>query len=208
MLSARPTISQALGAQEEDDMASIQPGGHLPFPAMGDSKVRLAPLVYEHAPMVTALHSDPDVIRWTYWLQHDQIDAITYIEGVERLRNDGLGVTAAVIDRESNQAVGTSSLHLVAEGVGEIGINLLGSARRRRVASHTVVPLAQWGFDALGLHRVQALIRPDNHASINAFTRLGFQAEGTLRAYRPQRGQEGDRIIYSVLPGELRLIDR
>jgi ribosomal-protein-alanine N-acetyltransferase len=55
--------------------------------------------------------------------------------------------------------------------------------------------LVGWAFRDLGLRRVQALVHPDNLASMAVLERLGFEREGLLRRYRPN---DEDRIMFAV----------
>lgn len=51
--------------------------------------------------------------------------------------------------------------------------------------------------------RIQALVDPDNPRSTRVLERLGFTGEGLLRGYRScEQGRE-DRLLYSLLAGEL-----
>lgn len=50
-------------------------------------------------------------------------------------------------------------------------------------ASEAVKEVARFGFDELRLHRIQALVMPENAASICVLEKVGFQKEGLLRKY-------------------------
>ena len=62
--------------------------------------------------------------------------------------------------------------------------------------------VAQWGFDQLGLARVELLTHPANHAAIAVAERAGFAREGLLRAYREKHGTRQDRVVFSLLSSE------
>ena len=81
-------------------------------------------------------------------------------------------------------------------GRGEIGYELEADARGRGAATRGVGLLVDWAFRELGMRRVQALVHPDNEASMAVLERLGFEREGLLRSYRPDDG--GDRVMFAA----------
>lgn len=60
-----------------------------------------------------------------------------------------------------------------------------------------------WSLCELRMARLQALVHPANAPSARLLERLGFRREGYRRAYRPAPAGREDRVVYSVLPGEL-----
>jgi RimJ/RimL family protein N-acetyltransferase len=59
--------------------------------------------------------------------------------------------------------------------------------------------LVRYAFDILNLHRLQATIYANNHASLRAFTKAGFQEEGILRKKRFHAGKYVDEKVFSIL---------
>jgi len=57
-------------------------------------------------------------------------------------------------------------------------------------------------FSELQMHRVEAIIYEDNAASVNCFTRVGFQFEGRLRQAKRIGGKYGDVLVYGLLRPE------
>jgi ribosomal-protein-alanine N-acetyltransferase len=55
----------------------------------------------------------------------------------------------------------------------------------------------------VGLHRVEADIRPENLPSQRLVERLGFQREGLLRRYLDIDGDWRDHISYALLAEDL-----
>ena len=83
------------------------------------------------------------------------------------------------------------------------GYLLAPDARGRGIAARALWLLVDWSFRELGLERIQGLAHPDNPRSARLLERLGFTREGLFRAFRPGEAGREDRIVYSVLPGEL-----
>ncbi len=53
-------------------------------------------------------------------------------------------------------------------------------------------------FGPVGLHRIEATVRPENEASIRVLTKLGFRQEGLLRRYLDVDGAWRDHLVYAV----------
>lgn len=59
-----------------------------------------------------------------------------------------------------------------------------------------LLPIA---FDAYSLHRIEAMVQPDNTASIRLLNRLGFLEEGYIKEYANINGEWKDHLLYSLL---------
>ena len=62
-----------------------------------------------------------------------------------------------------------------------------------------------WSFSNMALHRVDALIHPDNLASLKLAYRLGFQVEGRLRETAFWNNRHHDMLQLGLLQPEWRL---
>ena len=85
----------------------------------------------------------------------------------------------------------------------EIGYILAPAQQGRGLMTEAVAALVAYCFGELAVHRIEALIHPDNTASIRLVERLGFLCEGgPLR----DRGAEDDGymsvMMYARIGGE------
>lgn len=83
----------------------------------------------------------------------------------------------------------------------EIGYWLFLHGRGRGIATRVVRALAEHAFH-VGVHRVEAVVRPQNEPSIRVLERAGFTREGVLRSLLRHDGGRSDAILFSLLPGE------
>ena len=60
-----------------------------------------------------------------------------------------------------------------------------------------------WAFEAMALHRMDALIHPDNHASLALAKRLGFKLEGRLRETAFWNETHHDMLQLGLLKAEM-----
>jgi len=79
-----------------------------------------------------------------------------------------------------------------------LGYWLVPAARGRGLGLAAARALSRWGFDVLGLSRIELAILPGNHASRRLAQRLGARHEGLRRAAREHDGRAWDMEIHSL----------
>ncbi|HJU31950.1 MAG TPA: GNAT family N-acetyltransferase [Hyphomicrobiaceae bacterium] len=92
----------------------------------------------------------------------------------------------AVADRRSDRCIGMVNYHhrQTRHHKLEIGYILAPAQQGRGLMTEAVAAVVDYCVDKLHAHRVEALIHPDNVASIRLVKRLGFHCEGgPLRDY-------------------------
>lgn len=65
--------------------------------------------------------------------------------------------------------------------LAELGYTLMHEHWGRGYASEAITAVTDFGFDGLGLHRIEAITRPANPASMRVLEKNGFVREGLLR---------------------------
>jgi RimJ/RimL family protein N-acetyltransferase len=83
-------------------------------------------------------------------------------------------------------------------GVFELGIALFPDFQGRGLGPDAVVTLTTYLFDVLDAERVQGGTAVWNEPMQKVFERLGFTAEGTMRAFMPTSLGRDDYILYAV----------
>ena len=101
--------------------------------------------------------------------------------------------------------VGAIGLALTpAHAVGELGYWIAVPAWGRGYATEAACAVCDFGFGALGLHRIQARHLVRNPASGRVMQKLGMQREGVLRGAVRKWDQFEDLALYAVLAPEWR----
>jgi len=118
----------------------------------------------------------------------------------------GRNFTWAVVHRADHKMIGRLGLGAVNERDARAD---LGYAYNRLYwgkgyATEAARAILQFGFDSLKLHRVGAIVLPDNIGSIRVLEKLGFQREGVRRQAHSLRGSFEDLLCYSILAPEWR----
>jgi RimJ/RimL family protein N-acetyltransferase len=118
-------------------------------------------------------------------------------------RADSGGLSLAITDAGSGDALGTVVLLFRRPGTVEISYRLVERARGRRLASRAVALFTRWALTDAGLARVEALVVPENIASQRVLESVGFRREGHLRSYLVFDERRADSLIFSLLPSDL-----
>jgi RimJ/RimL family protein N-acetyltransferase len=170
--------------------------------------VALRPWRADDVPERMMAFADPLVQRFSWtrtepYAERDARELFAYLKQA-RLDERELGF-ALVAPHDDTDVLGGASLYAVelAERRAAVGYWLAPHARGRGVATHATRLLARWGFERLGLERLELTCGPDNAASQRVAERCGFTREGLLRSHMRFKGGRRDTLVYSLLPGEL-----
>lgn len=113
-------------------------------------------------------------------------------------------MTLAIIDAADDRLLGMIGLHARDVTMREIGFWAAPWARGRGVMTDAARLVIKFGFEVLGLERVEWWARVGNEASRRVAEKLGFTLEGTCRAALLHRGERVDGWVGGLLRGELR----
>ncbi len=86
--------------------------------------------------------------------------------------------------------------------VAEIGYWLGEAHGGRGVMTRSAAALTSFGFETLGMHRIEIRADAANTRSRAVPERLGYTLEATLRDHRLHRGEFIDTVIYAMLEGD------
>lgn len=104
-----------------------------------------------------------------------------------------------ITDKCNDEIIGFVTLHSFdkANLKAEIGYMLNRKYWGKKIMSEVGNIVINYGFNEIGLHRIEANIHPDNVASINLSLRLGFVKEGTRKdsAYNRYTKKFEDREV-------------
>jgi ribosomal-protein-alanine N-acetyltransferase len=135
-------------------------------------------------------------------------EGLAWIERQWGRADNGEGLSLAITDAQSDEAVGAVTMTLRPQegqqrGTAAIGYWIIECARGCRQASRAVALLTRWTLTEAGLARVEALVEPDNIASQRVLEHVGFKREGHLRSYLAFTERRADALIFALLPSDL-----
>ena len=164
----------------------------------------LEPLHRRHAADLWAAMVDDDA-SWTYLPYGpfaDEAALIGWIDDFAARHDPMLWAVRSVV---SGRAVGWLGLLDIqpTDAAIELGHIWFGpDLRRTRAATEAMALLLRYAADDLGYGRLVWKCDSLNAASIRAAKRLGFRAEGVLRAHRKLRGRRRDTAMHSIVGEE------
>jgi RimJ/RimL family protein N-acetyltransferase len=169
-------------------------------------------IVREVAPTdVRAVHAFaalPEVARYTSFGPYSEADAERFIERATASAREQPRVQyyLAVALPDQEPVIGWCNLHRVQRGAtggkAELAFALHPAFWGHGYMTEAVRAVAAFGFDALGLHRLVAIVHPDNRASLRVLERVGMRREGVLRQDAFIKGEWWDVVYYSLLASE------
>ncbi|MER7891402.1 GNAT family N-acetyltransferase [Micromonospora sp. NPDC094482] len=152
------------------------------------------------APAVRNALRDAEIAQWNP--QGGPVDDESALRWVRRRADWSAGdhVSLAVTAAADGVLLGSVSLHHISGDNAAIGYWTVPEARGRGVASRAVDRLTRWGFERLGLHRIELCHASVNPASCRVAERAGYPAEGTLReSFRYGDGRRYDEHLHARL---------
>ena len=82
---------------------------------------------------------------------------------------------------------------------GELIWLVLPELHGLEIASRALRLVARWGFDELGLQRIEAYVDSADRAAVRAALRAGLRREGVLRGTSTQAGERRDTVVLGRL---------
>jgi ribosomal-protein-alanine N-acetyltransferase len=123
--------------------------------------------------------SDPEVAKWFFeepYTRMEQVDEI--IQAFSSEFEQGKGLTWAIALKGSHVFVGTCGYGEVELGArGEIGFDLAKGYWGRGLMSEALGAIVSYGFEVLGLDKVEAHTYSANARAIRLLEKLGFRLE-------------------------------
>jgi [ribosomal protein S5]-alanine N-acetyltransferase len=176
------------------------------FPTLATARLRLREIVADDAPALLAIHGDPQLMRW---FGSDPITDLDAAQGLVRafaswrtLVNPG---TRWGIERHDRPglcgSVGLFSWNRQWRRC-TVGYELAQGAQGQGLMREALGAVLPWGWTHMQLHRIEALIHPDNLPSIRLVRGLGFTEEGRLREVGRWGGRHHDMLQFSLLRHE------
>lgn len=172
-----------------------------PFPVLATERLDLRELDESHVDSLYRVWTDPAVIKY---LVLEPFVEVGQARGMVSLLRDlypNQGMRWAIVERSSDSIIGTCGFHRLSleHQRAEIGYELDSKFWRKGFMSEAVGEVLNYGFDAMGLNRVEALVTAGNEGSAGFLRSVGFSLEGTLRQYELARGEFQDQWMFSLL---------
>jgi RimJ/RimL family protein N-acetyltransferase len=175
-----------------------------PEPPLADGEIVLRLRREDDMPAIAEASRDPETQRR---LNDGPLSEEAQRESVARAEHQwttGVGAPFVIADARDDQPLGLINLQFREDAeVANLAVSVFPEARGRGIAARALRLGALWGLRDLGLARVAAEAAVDNHASIRAIEKAGFQREGILRAHCKTHGERHDCVMFSLVARDI-----
>ncbi|RHW43263.1 N-acetyltransferase [Neobacillus notoginsengisoli] len=174
------------------------------FPRLETDRLLLREITMDDAPCIFACFSNEEVTRYYGFETMHTIDqAEKLIKFFSEKYEDKAGIRWGIERKSESGLIGTigfNSWSIKHKGA-EIGYEVHPDYWRKGYISEALRAVFAYGFEAMDLNRIGAVVFPENEASNKLLLKAGFQKEGLLREYIYQNGTPHDAYVYSLLKG-------
>lgn len=151
------------------------------------------------------------------YFRRDQVTAYYDLESFRELRQaedliqvwnrryDGQqGIRWGIALKSADRIIGTCGFHnwFKEHYKAEIGYELSPEFWGKGFMTEALQKVIHYGFEAMGLNRIEAFIDPANTRSRKLLERLGFREEGFLRECFYEKGRFVDAVLFSRLKSD------
>lgn len=162
----------------------------------------LEPIGPEHAEVMwTATEASLEELRpWMLWaVDATREGAETFAAEAEREWQQGTAFHFTIL--QDGDLAGALGLEVRApiNRIGELGYWIRSDRAGRGLVTEAAEAVVAFGFEILGLYRIELRAGVGNHASQRVAEKLGFRREGTLRKGCPGGPEPYDCYIYGLL---------
>lgn len=145
--------------------------------------------------------SDPETIKYygvSYQTLEDSKEQMKFFADLEK---EGTGIWWAICSLDDNTFYGAGGLNSLNKEhkKAEIGFWLLKEYWGQGIMTEAMPLICKYGFDNLGLHRIEGLVETDNLNCINGMKKLDFNHEGTMKDCEIKNGKFISLDIYAKL---------
>lgn len=153
-------------------------------------------------PALFAVNGDEEVFRYSpreSW--KTQADGEAWFSRVIAFRKSGTTIQFVIVLRDGGRPIGTLAIFHFEESVGsaEIGYVLGREHWGKGLMKEALTGVVEFGFETLGLKRLEAELDPRNKASVKVLERVGFSHEGHRRRNYFSKGEVTDAGLYGML---------
>jgi len=154
-----------------------------------------------------ARESVASVGRWLPWCHagYGLDDATAWISHCQDGWSRGDHVAFPVFDNNTGELLGGVGLNQFnrMHRSANLGYWVRQSRHGEGIAAQAAMMIARFGFEQLGLIRIEIVALPDNHASRRTAEKTGAHFESVARQRLCVQGQPMDAAVYALIPADL-----
>ncbi len=176
------------------------------FPVLETKRLRLRELRYEDGPDIYA-YFNKDVAKYYDWWPASVTEGRGFVRYFKTGYQEELSIRWAITLKPTDTIIGSCGFsEFYRFSRAELGYELSKDYWGKGIMKEALQAIIPFGFDEVGIHRIQASVFPENQASIHLLENLGFQKEGIFREYIyvKHRNVWEDCVILALLKSQLK----
>ncbi|MDR0898632.1 MAG: GNAT family N-acetyltransferase [Oscillospiraceae bacterium] len=175
------------------------------LPELSTQRLLLRRMTMADAADVYAYSRDPEVSRHVLWDAHRSIsESRAYLRYILRQYRMSEPSSWGIIHKETGRLIGTIGFmwwnHEYRSA--EVGYSLSRAYWNQGLMTEALRAILRFGFDEMGLHRIEAQHETSNPASGRVMQKVGMRLEGVLRGRLYNKGRFVDVSLYAILSSD------
>ncbi|UZD22878.1 GNAT family N-acetyltransferase [Algoriphagus halophytocola] len=169
--------------------------------ALKTERLMLRPIVASDIDAVFKGLSDPEVIKY-YGVNFQSLEATKeQMSFYEDLKKNGTGIWFAICSLDNTVFFGAAGLNDLNQEhkKAEIGFWLMKEFWGQGIVVEVLQLICNYGFDVLGLHRIEGFVESNNLKCKRAMSKLDFRLEGTMIDSEIKNGEFISLDIYAKI---------
>ena len=174
------------------------------FPKLETKRFILREVKQQDLNEIYEIYSNEEAVRY------QQIEPMESMEQAQKAVHSFLNgykskrfIRWCIADKDYDKVIGLITLHAFDNwnSKAELGCMLNKKYWKRNIMSESAQKVIEYAFEVIELHRIEALIHPENIASNKLIMKLGFEKEGLKKQSAYNRGTDKfeDRLIYGLI---------
>jgi ribosomal-protein-alanine N-acetyltransferase len=168
------------------------------FPTIKTKRLLLRQFIESDLENVFKGLSDPDIIKY-YGVSYKTLEGTKeQMKFFADLEHNETGIWWAVCSLDNKTFYGAGGLNSLSKEhkKAEIGFWLFTDFWGQGIMTEAIPVICNYGFDNLGLHRIEGFVETENKNCKNALTKLDFKHEGTKKDCEIKNGKYISLDIY------------
>lgn len=176
------------------------------IPNLETNRLVLRKLEVSDAEEYFSVLSDPETIKHTRWDLFNTVeDSIAYLIYLEQKYQSRQAFHWGIIEKDSQKLIGRVAFISFDEENDrtEIGYVISKHYWNKGFISEAIQELIKYGFNELGVNRIEARCNEDNIGSERVMQKVGMKFEGILREQLKMKGNYKNQKHYSLIRSDL-----
>ena len=175
------------------------------FPVLRTERVCLRAPADEDILPLLRISQDEDVMQF-YGVEayKTEFEARKEVDWMRRIFEEDEGIRWVITLRDHPGYIGDIGMDKYSKkhSRAELGFKLRKEYWRQGIMTEALTQVLNYGFEVIGLNRIEALVDPRNEVSSKLLERNGFKSEGVLREYKFEKTKFIDLAMMSLLKRE------